>query len=263
MENKCERCGYIASSKNNLIKHVKDERICRPIFSSISHIDLLNKLQPPPDLTCKFCNLLCKSTASHTTHIKYHCHKNPDRIDKKKKKHDVASTSNETSENHYDAQNKVIVRKYIHTHTSKTNGLYPFNKDIKWSNMNIQNTDVLKCIVNTNQGIVDLFILLHSYDEHKNIEWINNKLVIFDGKGWTELDDELLAKHLGFLYSYMEECWCDYLMDVRCEITNTVLNDEEIEIIDHFIYNQIVDDESVLFHCGDILLEYLHTLKTC
>jgi hypothetical protein len=256
MENKCERCGYIASNKNNLIKHVKDERICRPILSSISHIDLLNKLQPPPDLTCKFCNLLCKSKGSHTTHTKYHCHLNPDRVDIKKLNNSVISTRNDT-------QQEAIIRKYFHKHTSKTNGLLSFTKDIPWTQLEIPNDDILKCIINKNQGIVDLFISLHSNDKHKNIEWINDKLVIFDGKGWTEIDDELLAKHLGFLYSHMEECWCDYLMDVRCEKTSIVLEDEMIETIDDFMYNKIVDDESVLFHCGDILIEYLHTLKTC
>lgn len=257
MENKCERCGYIASSKPNLIKHVKDERICRAILSSISHIDLLNKLQPPPDLTCRFCNLLCKSKGSHTTHTKYHCHLNPDRLDIKRNNND-ASTSNQDT-----TQNETITRKYFHKNTSKTNGLCPFNKDIEWKHLQISYDNVLKCIVNKNQGIVDLFILLHSHDEHKNIEWINDKLVIFDGKGWTELDDDLLAKHLGFMYSYMEECWCDYLMDVRCETTHFRLDDEVVVSIDDFMYNQIVDDESVIFHCGDILLEYLETLKTC
>lgn len=258
MEHKCERCGYIASNRKNLIKHLKDERMCRPILSTISHIDLLNKLQPPPDLTCKFCNLLCKTKGSHTSHIKYHCHLNPDRLDRKNNT-DTESIINGNTEIH----NEVSVRKYFHKHTSKTNGLFPFNKDIQWSTLDISNENVLKCITNNNQGIVDLFILLHSYDEHKNIEWINDKLVIYDGKGWRELDDELLAKHLGFLYSYMEECWCDYLMDVRCEKADVLLDDETIETIDDFMYNQVVDDESVLFHCGDCLLEYLHTLKTC
>jgi hypothetical protein len=262
MENKCERCGYIASSKVNLIKHVKDERICRPILSSISHIDLLNKLQPPPDLTCKFCNLLCKTKTAHTTHIKYHCHLNPDRVDRKRNKNDVASTSNEDSQINR-TKNETCIRKYFHRHTSTTNGLYFFNKDINWSEIHISNDTLLKCIINTKQGIVDLFILLHSHDKHKNIEWLNDKLIIFDGKGWTELDDDLLAKHLGFLYSYLEEHWCDYLMNVRCETTNAILDEEVVESIDDFMYNQIVDDESVLFQCGDVLLEYLETLKTC
>lgn len=259
MDNKCERCGYIASSKITLIKHVKDEKMCRPILSSISHIDLLNRINPPPDLTCKFCNLLCKSRGSHTKHMKYHCHMNPDRVHTKKMNTVVASTTNKSNE----TQNKVMIRKYFHEHTSKINGLFPFNDDVNWTDVNISTDNILKCIIHKSQGIVDLFILLHSNDAHKNIEWIHDKLVIFDGKGWTEIDDELLAKHVGFLYSYLEECWCDYLINVRCETTDFKLDEELVESIDDFMYNQIVDDESVLFHCGDVLIEYLHILKTC
>lgn len=247
MESICERCGYIASSKINLIKHVKEEQMCRPILSSISHLDLLNKLQPPPNLTCRFCNLLCKTTAAHTRHIKYHCHKNPDRIDRKKKKHDVSSKT----------------QVNLNETTSTTNCLSSFNKDINWKKLSISNDNILNYIINKKQGIVDLFVLLHSYDEHKNIEWKNDKLVIFDGKRWIDMDNEQLAKHLGFIYSYLEECWCDYQMDVRCEKTNEVLDEKTVESIDDFIYNQIVDDDSVLFHCEEDLLEYLHTLKTC
>lgn len=246
MENTCERCGYIASSKLNLIKHVKDERMCRPILSSISHIDLLYKLQPPPDLTCQFCKLLCKSKRTHTTHTKYHCHLNPDRVDKKKKKNDIASTSQatRTKEKHKD-------------------GLFSFTQDIDWNALQIPDNKILQFIITTNQGIVDLFILVHSYDEHKNIKWTKNKFMIFDGIGWTELVEEILAKHLGFFYAYLEECWCDYLMDVRCGTASEKLDEEVIKSVDDFMYNKIVDDESVLFQCGDSMLEYLEALKTC
>lgn len=260
MENKCERCGYIAPNKKLLIKHVKDEKMCPSILSHISHIDLLNKLQPPPNLTCRFCNLLCKSKNAHTTHIKYYCHLNPDKLDiKKKVSSDVASTSTTKREDN----NSEIARKYVHKDTSKTKGLVPFNKDVDWNKLKISQNEILNCIVNLNQGLIDLFILLHSYDDHKNIEWINDKLVVYDGKGWTEIDETLLSMHLGFIFSYMEECWCDYLMDVRCEVITSSIDEQTTSLIDEFFYDKIVDEDSVLFHCGDIMYEYLETLKTC
>lgn len=260
MENKCERCGYIAPNKKQLIKHVKDEKMCPSILSHISHIDLLNKLQPPPDLTCKFCNLLCKSKNAHTRHIKYHCHLNPEKLEiKKNTSQDIASTSS----SHNNTKSTEIVRKYVHKDTSTTKGLFPFNKDVEWSKLQISQNEIMNCVVNLNQGLVDLFILLHSCDEHKNIEWVNDKLIVYDGKGWTELDETLLSIHLGNLFSYMEECWCDYLMDVRCEIIASSIDENTICSIDDFFYNKIVDEDSVLFHCGDIMYEYLETLKTC
>lgn len=264
MESKCERCGYISPSKKVLIKHVKDEKMCPSILSTISHIDLLNKLQPPPNLTCKFCNLLCKSKNAHTSHIKYHCHKNPNKLDKKKpSSSDIASTSNSESNQNNTKQPSEIIRKYVHKDTSKTKGLFPFNKDVEWNKLQISQNEIMKCIINLNQGLVDIFILLHSHDEHKNIEWINDKLVVYDGKGWTELDETLLSTHLGFLFSYMEECWCDYLMDVRCDNITSFIDEETTSSIDDFFYERIVDEDSVLFHCGDIMYEYLETLKTC
>jgi hypothetical protein len=257
MDNKCERCGYIASSKENLIKHVKEEKMCPAKLSKISHIDLLNKLNPPPDLTCNFCNLLCKSKASKTTHIRYHCHLNPNKLDRKQNKtsNDISSPNNVSTIN----DNRI----YIHKKTSTTKGLHPFTKDIDWDKVTFSNSELIECIMNENQGIVDLFISLHSHDNHKNIEWVNDKLLIYDGKGWTEVDNDMLVTHLGFLYSFIEEKWCDYQMDVRCGNVVCSIEDAVIESINDFIYNKIVDDESVLFYCNDILSEYLEILKTC
>lgn len=259
MENKCERCGYIAPNSKSLIKHVKEEKMCPSILSTISHIELLNKLQPPPDLTCKFCKLLCKSKNAHTRHIKYHCHLNPARIEIKK------NTTNTPLMVNTDNNEKIVetVRKYIHKDTPNTKGLFPFNKDIEWEKTKISKQEVLECITNINQGVVDLFINLHSIDGHKNIEWINDKLLVYDGKGWTEMNDNLLSTHLGFIFSYMEECWCDYLMDVRCGNVQPCLDEQTIQNIDKFFYEEIVDEDSVMFYCADIMYEYLETLKTC
>ena len=257
MENKCERCGYNAPNIKSLIKHVKDEKMCPSILSSISHVQLLNKLQPPPNLTCKFCSLLCKSKPAHTRHVKYHCHLNPDKVEIKKITLDASSNTQSK------ARTVETVRKYIHKDTSKTKGLYPFNKEVEWNLCQVPRSDILNCIINVNQGLVDLFILLHSKDEHKNIEWVNDKLVVYDSKGWTELDESLLSTHMGFLYSYMEECWCDYLMDLRCGNIQPCIDEQTTASIDYFFYDKIVDEESVLFHCGDLMYEYLETLKTC
>lgn len=253
----CARCGYIASNIETLIKHVKEEKMCPAVHSTISHTELLNKLRPPLDLTCKFCRLLCKSKSAQTSHIKYYCHLNPNRIDRKniKSVNDTISTSGNGVQEHY--------RKYIHKNTPHTKGLHSFDKDIDWTTVNIIKSDMLKYITNLAQGVVDLFIDLHSQEHHKNIEWINNKLVVYDGKGWTEINETILSNHLGYLFSHMEECWCDYQMDVRCGNVISNVDDELTAKIDYFMYEQIVDDESVLFYCGDLLSEYLETIKSC
>lgn len=259
MENKCERCGYIASNKPNLIKHVKEERMCRPIFSTISHVELLNKLNPPLDLTCTFCNLLCKTKSAQTLHMRYYCHLNPNRIDKRKPN----NQDNVISTNKYNNSSSETTRRYFHKNTPITLGVHPFNKEINWSELNISQENMLKYVRSTKGGIIELFITLHSYDEHKNIEWLNDKLLVYDGKGWTEIDNDLLSKHLGFIYSRLEEFWCDYQMDVRCGNVTNNIDEEEMNMIDEFMYNSVVDDDSVLFHCGDELIEYVDTLKTC
>lgn len=257
LQNRCERCGYIAMNKNTLIKHVKDEKQCHALLSSISHVDLLNKINPPPDLTCSFCHLLCKSKSAQTLHTKYYCHLNPNRIEKRKTKNkDDNIQCNDTSISE-------TTRRYIHKNTSQTKGLHPFNKDIDWSSIDITKSSMLNYMVSMAQGIIDLFVNIHSLDNHKNIEWVNDKLVVYDGKGWTELDTELLSTHVGFLYSHMEEWWCDYQMDIRCGNINNNIDDETTQLVDDFLYNQIVDDGSVLFHCGDGISDYLETLKTC
>ena len=74
----------------------------------------------------------------------------------------------------------------------------------------------------------------------------------------------MFPRHLGEIYTILEEKWCDYQMNIRCGLVadEDILNDDEMQRIDEFFYTTIVDDESVFFHCANILDSHLETLKS-
>jgi hypothetical protein len=273
MEYQCERCGYPAPTKERLIKHVKDGAQCRPLISKISLQDLLYKLQPPTPpslLTCQHCNLQCKSKGGLTLHLK-HCKQKNCSTDQNTESNDanaqptssenVASTSKKTTD---DTKGKPSSKHiYFHKNVVTHKALHPFTQDIEWGTFEIENSFFLDCLECKAHGIIELFSYLHRHPNHDNIKWSNNKLVIFNGKGWVESSEPLLVKHLGRLYSILEEKWFDYQSNIRCGIIEhkDALEQCIQEDIDKFIYENIVDDDSVFFHCKDILYEYLDTMK--
>jgi len=278
MANQCERCGYPAPSKERLLKHVKDGTQCRPLLSKISLQDLLHKLQPPLPhglLTCQYCNQQCKSKGGLSIHLK-HCKQknastntnhtslvddNDDVNTQKRTNENVASTSKKVTE---DAKGKSSSKHiYFHKNVVIHKALHPFTHDIEWGSFEIEDNFFMDCLECKAHGIIELFSFLHRHPNHDNIKWSNNKLVVFNGKGWIEASDPLLVKHLGLLYSILEEKWFDYLSQIRCGIIKPKDALEECiqKDVDKFIYEDIVDDDSVFFHCKDILYEYLETLK--
>ena len=278
MAYQCERCGYPAPSRERLLKHVKDGTQCRPLISKITLQDLLHKLQPPlpPELlTCLHCSLQCKSKGGLTTHLR-HC----------KQKHALANTNTQqnatVSDNESnlqqtptdnlastskkvveDTKGKTNKHVYFHKNVVIHKALHPFTQDIEWGTFEIKDSFFLDCLECKAHGIIDLFSFLHTHPNHDNIKWSNNKLVIFNGKGWVEASEPLLVKHLGQLYYILEEKWFDYQANIRCGIieSNDALEQCIQKDIDKFMYEDIVDDESVFFHCKDIFYEYLESLK--
>lgn len=262
----CERCGFPASTLNKLIKHLKDEVQCRPLKSRISHADLLLKLRPPPSkesLTCLHCQSVYKSVGGLKLHLRSCKAKDTElpNIDA-----DITVECNEENKSH---EKKDTTRKHIYIHKNMTShkNLHAFTKDIECSALNISEVTYIECCQALSRGVVDLFAMLHNIPEHENIKWYNDKLIVFDGKGWTEASgmvDDLVIKHLGNIFSILEEKWCDYQMNLRCGVVadEDILPDEDIARIEEFLYNTIVDDDSVYFHCKEQLNEYLETLKS-
>jgi hypothetical protein len=255
----CERCGFNAPNVKSLITHLKNEIMCPSRLSKVTHTELINKLKPPlstAELTCTFCNALQQTIGSKTSHMKYYCHANPNRV----------STNSKKSKDAVHVPKNVSVeanRKYLKNIYSNNKLLHPFTKDVSWKDTDISSQSLCEFALNQAQGVVDCFIELHTHEAHKNVEWNGDKLIAFDGKGWTEVDHNMLTSHLGFLYSAIEEAWCDYEMDLRCETSIPMVVEEDHEHVNNFLYNIIVDDDSVMYHCNDILFEYLETLKTC
>jgi hypothetical protein len=151
----------------------------------------------------------------------------------------------------------------------KNNSLKSFIKEIDWSSLKFDKTFILECCVKKEEGIVDMFITLHNIQEYDNIKWFFDqklntyKLIIYDGKKWMDATDKHIRCHLGYIYTFLEESWCDYQMDIRCN--NISLNDAlpqvTRDIVEEFFYEIIVDDESVMFYCKDLINEYLDAIK--
>lgn len=239
MECVCERCGFQAKSKEKLIKHVKDGFQCRPLKSKISQKELLEKLKPSlpiEQLTCSYCNSIFKSKGGLTVHLK-HC-KN-----KEQRQEDV----------------------FIHTDTNINNSnerpitkeLYSFNKIINWDKFSFNEEYYINCCKLQIIGVIELFKKLHENPQYDNIKYINDKLMIFNGKKWIKATDDVIINHLGLLFSTLEEKWFDYQSKIRCGLLddNQILDKEIQYNIDKFFYEDIVDNDSIYFHCKDKLLE--------
>lgn len=190
-------------------------------------------------ITCSYCNMSCKSKGGLTHHLRYCKVKNDGDIN-------VASSKSSHKKQNY----------------TSNKDLHPFNKDIDWSNSDLSENFFIECCVRRDKGIVDLFEELHKHPNHYNIKYSNNKLLVFDGNGWVRLQENMLRDHLGFLYSALEEKWCDYLMDIRCgNVNRPYVSCDDIAEVERFLYDTIVDDDSVLFYCKDLLYDSIEELK--
>lgn len=276
----CERCSYPASDLSKLIKHLKDAVQCRPIKSRISHEDLIKKLKPPPtqeNLTCKHCKLVCKSSGGLKHHINK-CKVKPNTSNDEASTSASVQSTQELTETRQelpepeiqlvDITTKDVEKRkpptYFHKNLTSSKELQPFSKDINWDNIHFSEDTYLECCINCSQGIVDLFALLHNIPEYENIKAHQGKIIVFDGKGWKEVNENMFPRHLGEIYTILEEKWCDYQMNIRCGLVDDkdILNNDEMQRIDEFFYTTIVDDDSVFFHCANILDSHLETLKS-
>lgn len=272
----CQRCGFIANSEPRLVKHWKTELQCPALYSKVKHEDLIQQVRPKPTAdqrTCQYCHKEFKSIGGMKNHSK-------------KCKSNTASTS-QSSSTDTNVVNVVVSpetkprktvnsfadvkrKKNLYSSVETASGLNGFDKEIDWQNLQISQTRIIELCRKKAEGIIDLFIEVHNNDAHDNIRWFydpkhdQNKLIVYDGKTWVDVNHTLITKHLWFMYSFLEENWCDYLSAVRCNLISedNVLSDEEQKQIDEFYYDNIVDDESVFFHCKEMFYDYMEAIKT-
>jgi len=265
---RCDRCGFVAEDIKKLIAHLRDGASCPPLHSTLAHADLIERLVAIDNLSCSFCHRLFSRPGGKTLHTK-HCKLNPERVDRKTGAHttNVASVNGNGNANANGASTSASASTSSTTRT-KTNGgsskykhLHPFCSDVDIEDCGIERKNILRYALGNEQGIIDLFVDLHSRDKHNNIKWSQNKLILYDGHGWVELNDGLLQTHLWMLYSIIEEVWCDYEMEVRLGTSDVVYDDETVARVNNFLYELIVDDESVLLYCADLLAAYLEGVK--
>jgi hypothetical protein len=268
----CERCGFEAKNMARLLIHWRGERQCPALHSKTTHQQLIERYKPATPieaLTCSQCNKVCKTIGGLKIHFK-RCNQNEKSL----------GTSQETQASTSQQESTPVAIKRLsdlpgrridpYKDVYKNSSLKSFIKDIEWSLLGLDKTFLLECCVKTKEGIVDLFITLHNVADYENIKWyfdeklMTHKLIIYDGKKWIDANDKHFRCHLGHIYSYLEEFWCDYQMDIRCKniLLDNVLSQHTRDIVEEFFYETIVDDESVMFHCRDLVGEYLEAIKT-
>lgn len=278
----CQRCGFIAKNEAKLVKHWRTELQCPAIHCKIPHTDLINLVRPQPSSeqrTCPHCNNEFKSI----TGMKNHVHK----CKSKAKASDTAITNTNvatTSTNHEEiavqetatlskkpVSNLSELRKqknpYANVDTPKK--LHAFTKDINWNTLQLQQQYIIDLCRKTNEGIIDMFIDVHNCEEHDNIRLFHDekqgqqKIIIYDGSKWIEMQHKHIIQHLWFIFAFLEEQWCDYQSAIRCNALSEeqILSDDEQKKIEDFYYDMIVDEESIYFYCKDIFNEYIEALK--
>lgn len=249
---KCDRCGWNAKNLEELYAHVK-LRTCNPLKSDTSHDVIISRLKTYPRFSkriCPKCDDVFATVCEQKEHSKTctaHASASP-------------STSANTTE---DATPPTPEKhKYIHKNVPDVTGLHSFMEEIDWASEDIPKDVFEECCLNTSQGIVDLFAYLHSLSKHNNICWHNGRILVYDGKGWTEANDKMFATHVGYIFSILEENWYDYMTNIRCGIIpeSSISKTDEVAINDYY-YNKIVDDESVLFHSMKQLQNYLNVIQ--
>lgn len=258
---KCERCGFIADDTRKLIQHLRDEEACPPTHSTLTHTDIIERLVKILDLTCSFCGREFTTKAGKANHVRS-CKENPTRVQKGASTSNVASTSTGSTKQGKKKNLNANANTSANLSTQKNPNIFPFDKDLTLADCGCSSQEILSFVSLEGEGIGKFFSLLHNKPEHKNIKWQKNKYVVYDGEGWIELDDNVLSTHIGMLYSVMEEVWCDYEMEVRCESATSIYDNETVAKINKFMYETIVDDDSVMFHCEDWLMKYLDGLKS-
>jgi len=265
IKTKCERCGFNAKKLEDLYTHVKSQT-CNPLKSDTSYDIIITRLKTYPRFSkriCPTCDHVFATGCEQKEHSKT-C--KPEHASTSAIASTIASTSANTPNT-----TQVIAsasgqhpekHKYIHKNVPDVTGLHPFTEEIDWANEDIPKDVFQECCLSTSQGIVDLFAYLHSQSSHHNICWHNGKIIVFDGKGWTEATDKMFATHVGYIFSILEESWYDYMMGIRCGIIpENSISQAEQSSIDDYYYDKIVDDESVLFYSMKQLEDYLNVIQ--
>lgn len=281
----CQRCGFIAKTEARLIKHWKTELQCPALHSKIKHQELIEQLRPTPsqeDRTCTRCLKQFKSIKGVKMHHKKCLQNNALSSDADNQASTSSVNANPEANLNNDAglgQEKpksvsdLKKRKKANSPYSSVithNQLFAFDKEIDWHVLGLNQKQIIEFCRKKEEGIIDLFIMLHNSERFENIQWFydetteQHKLIVFDGKKWIDINQKVITQHLWNIFFFLEEQWCDYQSAIRCNALepHDIIPETEQAEIEEFFYETIVDDESVFFHCKDMFHEYTEAIKT-
>jgi len=278
---RCQRCGFETTSEPKLLKHWRAELQCPALYSKVKHQELIEQIRPKPTIeqrTCQHCHKEFKSVGGMKNHAHKCKSKNETQTNAEPSQQTpinqltnvVIDTTEKKTKRQVNSIAEIRKKKTPYSTIEISNQLHAFDKEIDWSTLQIERTNVLELCRKKAEGIVDLFIELHNNELHENIRWFYDnkheqyKLIVYNGTKWIDISHSLITQHLWYIYSFLEEYWCDYQSAIRCDAISSeeVLPDSEQKSIDEFFYDVVVDDESVFFHCKDMFYEYMEAIKT-
>lgn len=148
IEHKCPRCKYSSTQKCNLIRHLKRETVCEPIFSNVSVEELLSNLEFKPlhekQYECTWCQTKYSSKSNLCTHKKT-CKRKP-----------VAIETGPTSSNHVQEQTNTIVQVPEEASNSDLRSLLQ-ELIVKMNNTSQSPTIIINNITNNNTININCF----------------------------------------------------------------------------------------------------------
>lgn len=203
MEWQCKRCGYMASTKGNLIKHYQRKTQCDATVSNISPLECLEELCKKTYegnvIRCEYCQKQFKSASCKSKHKKI-CKKKPE--DKVKSLEDKVKKLEEALQNltYHQSPSSPQVNLYGGQHINQGNQLHQVNhitihavgrEDIAYLTEHARYPEfMIRCIRDKVEGVCNFLLKKHfdpAHPENHNLKKTNRKdpfIECFDGRKW-------------------------------------------------------------------------------
>jgi hypothetical protein len=237
MEFPCERCGYVATTKGNLKKHLTCKKVCSPSSTDVSRETLLQQLERPKtgaSIHCEWCDKSI-SKANYARH-RTTCSQRPHDVQQSQASTSSTQQINQTIDynilkstmkeilqdllkaNHGTINNTVIINNNSNNTTNNVNTI----NNVSLNSFGNENVSYLSheflsyCLMNPKMGMKTLIENIHynkDYPENHNVRCKSLKQNVFEryiDSEWRVCDasntlDELIRKGYRILNTHYAE----------------------------------------------------------